>query len=114
MGHAVDLPHRVPQVIFQIQTAHAPQNAGVGDVGVHLPVVLARSGHQGLDVGLLADIAAYRQTAYLFGHLPGALQVEIGHHHATGTVCSKTPRNAAANAAGATGHDGDFVSNVHG
>jgi hypothetical protein len=109
----MDLPHLVPQRVLQIQAAHAPQNAGIGDVGVHLSIVLPGGGHQGLHVCLAAHIAAHGQALDVVRHRLRALEVEIGHHHATRAVRRKALRDAAANAAGATGHDGDFVSNVH-
>lgn len=113
MGHAVDLPHPVPQRIVQVQAAHAAENAGIGDIGIDLPVVLARRRHQGLDVGLLADVAAHGQTLDVAGHGLGALEVEVGHHHGACTVCRKALRNRTADPAGAAGHDGDFVPYVH-
>ena len=54
-----------------------------------------------------------RQRADLPGHALGALQVDVGDHHATRALGGEPLCQAGADAAGAAGDDRDLSSNVH-
>lgn len=75
--------------------------------------MLARDRYQGLDVGLLAHIAAHGQTSKLFGQGLGALKIDVGDHHCACAIRGKTAGDAASNAAGTASDDDDLVPNPY-
>lgn len=75
--------------------------------------MLARGRYQGLDVGLLAHIAAHGQTSKLFGQ--GLAASRLTSATTTARAPSAAKRDVASNAAGAAGDDDDdeLVPNPH-
>ena len=73
-----------------------------------------RTFHESLHVGFQGDVGGNGQASELPRHRPGAVAIEVCHHHATSPLGGETTTQCGTDAAGASGHNNGLVAEIHG
>ena len=112
LRHEVDADDLLPLLRGRLDPA-VDGDAGVGDEEVDAPEALDRRLDEVLDVLLAADVGSHGIGADRSGGALGGVLTEVREHDLR-ALLGEAGRQREADAAGAAGHDGHLVLDVHG